>query len=54
MASVLYEPGDRIRHVYFPTESFISMLTTVDGDSTLEVGMVGSEGHVRLCTAPGR
>ena len=44
MASVLYEPGDRIRHIYFPTESFISMLTTVDGDSTLEVGMVGSEG----------
>lgn len=44
LGSVLYEQGDRIRHVYFPTESFISMLTTVDGDSTLEVGMVGSEG----------
>jgi CRP-like cAMP-binding protein len=44
LASVLYEQGDRIRYVYFPTESFISMLTTVDGDSTLEVGMVGSEG----------
>jgi len=44
LGSVLYEPGDRIHHVYFPTESFISMLTTVDGDSTLEVGMVGSEG----------
>ncbi len=44
LGSVLYEQGDRIRDVYFPTASFISMLTTVDGDSTLEVGMVGSEG----------
>jgi CRP-like cAMP-binding protein len=44
LGSVLYEQGDRIRDVYFPTESFISMLTTVDGDSTLEVGMVGCEG----------
>ena len=44
LGSVLYEQGDRIRHVYFPTNSFISLLTTVDGNSTLEVGMVGSEG----------
>ncbi|WP_379989340.1 Crp/Fnr family transcriptional regulator [Dokdonella soli] len=42
--SVLYEQGDRIRYVYFPTESSISMLATVDDHSTLEVGMVGREG----------
>jgi CRP-like cAMP-binding protein len=44
LGSLLYELGDRIRFVYFPTKSFISMLTTVDRHSTLEVGMVGSEG----------
>lgn len=44
LGSVLHEPGDRIRHVYFPIESFISILASVDGHSTLEVGMVGSEG----------
>ncbi len=44
LGSVLHEQGDLIRHVYFPTESFISMLTTVDGNSTLEVGMIGNEG----------
>lgn len=44
LGSVLYEQGERIRYVYFPTESFISMLTTVDRDSTIEVGMIGSEG----------
>ena len=42
--TVLYQQGDRMRHVYFPTEGFISMLTTVDRHSTLEVGMIGSEG----------
>lgn len=44
LSSVLHEPGERIPYVYFPTESFISMVTTVDRHSTLEVGMIGSEG----------
>ncbi len=44
LGSVIYEQGERIRHVYFPTESFISMLSVVDGKSMLEVGMIGTEG----------
>jgi CRP-like cAMP-binding protein len=44
LGEVLYQPGARIAHVYFPTDSFISLLVTVDGTTDLEVGMVGSEG----------
>jgi CRP-like cAMP-binding protein len=42
--AVLYERGDRIRFVYFPTTSFISLVHTVDEHSSLEVGMIGAEG----------
>jgi CRP-like cAMP-binding protein len=43
---VLYEPGDRIAHVYFPTRSLVSLLTLVEGHLALEVGLVGREGMV--------
>jgi CRP-like cAMP-binding protein len=50
---VLYEPGDSIRHVYFPDDSLVSLLTVVDRRLALEVGMVGCEGMVGLGVALG-
>ncbi len=44
LAQVLYNCGDTIRHVYFPLDSLISLLSAVDNRSTLEVGVVGNEG----------
>ena len=41
---ILYEAGGRIRHVYFPIDCLVSLLTAVDKRRTLEVGMVGNEG----------
>ena len=41
---ILYQPDSRIRHVYFPTDSFISLMIPVDGTGNLEVALVGSEG----------
>lgn len=44
LAAVLSEPGERIRHVYFPTQSFVSVLTALDDGEQLEIGIVGDEG----------
>ena len=43
---VLYEPGEQMRHVYFPSDCVVSLLTVVEGDRALEVGLVGREGMV--------
>ena len=43
---VLYDAGDEVRHVYFPGDSIVSLLTLVDGHLALEIGLVGREGMV--------
>jgi CRP-like cAMP-binding protein len=50
---VLYESGQKIKYVYFPGNSLVSLLTVVDGRMALEVGMVGREGIVGLPLALG-
>jgi CRP-like cAMP-binding protein len=41
---ILCESGKQIRHVYFPNSGIVSLLTSVDGHASVEVGLVGSEG----------
>jgi CRP-like cAMP-binding protein len=44
ISEILSEAGDRIRHVYFPIDSFISLITPAQGRGQLEIGLVGREG----------
>ena len=50
---VLAEPGESIRHVYFPTASFISLVTPLEGKNSLEVALAGNEGMHGVCVAMG-
>ena len=43
-ADVLYTPRDRLSHVYFPIQSFISLIMPIDRSASLEVGLIGDEG----------
>jgi CRP-like cAMP-binding protein len=45
---ILAEPGAPISHVYFPTESFISLTTTMNGPARLGLLLVGDEGMLGI------
>jgi len=53
LGDVLYEPGARIPHCYFPNEGVVSLLTVLSPHKAAEVGMIGSEGVVGMSAAVG-
>jgi hypothetical protein len=50
---VLRDPGERIRYVYFPTGSAISLLSPSNAGATLEVAVIGPEGVLGVSVAVG-
>jgi CRP-like cAMP-binding protein len=50
---VLVNPGDPMPFVYFPTTSFISLVTPMGGKDILEVALTGNEGMFGVSVALG-
>jgi CRP-like cAMP-binding protein len=48
LSNVIYEPGRRMDHVYFPTTSVVSLIYTMEDGATAEMGLVGNEGVVGI------
>jgi len=48
LGKVLYEPGTRLSHVYFPTSSIVSILYVTEDGSSAEIAVVGNEGVVGI------
>src|ERR1700692_47481 len=44
LGDALYEPGVKLRYVYFPTTSIISLLYVMEDGASAEIGIVGNEG----------
>ena len=48
LGQVLYETGDTLSHVYFPTSSIVSLLYVMDNGASAEIAVVGFEGIVGI------
>src|SRR5688572_10223578 len=46
LGEVIYESGARLRHIYFPTDSIISLLYVLKDGESAEIAVVGNEGAV--------
>jgi CRP-like cAMP-binding protein len=48
LGKALYESGDQLNHVYFPTTSIVSLLYELENGSSAEIAVVGHEGIVGI------
>lgn len=46
LGSVLYESGNRLRHIYFPTDCIVSLLHVLKNGASAGIAAVGNEGAV--------
>lgn len=48
LGKVLYESGDAMHHVYFPTDSIVSLLYVMESGASAEISVVGNEGLIGI------
>src|SRR6186713_1449674 len=46
LGMVLYESGAALRHIYFPTNSIVSLLYVMQDGASAEIAVVGNEGAI--------
>lgn len=60
LGQVLYESGEKLNYVYFPTTSIVSLLYVIENGASTEIAVVGNEGILGISifmggdTTPGR
>lgn len=53
LGKVLYESGDAMRHVYFPTDAIVSLLYVMESGASAEISVVGNEGLIGVAVFMG-
>ena len=53
LGKVLYESGDALRHVFFPTDAIVSLLYVMESGASAEISVVGNEGLVGIAVFMG-
>jgi len=48
LGTVLYESGDKMSHVYFPTTAIVSLLYIMENGGTAEIGIAGNNGLIGM------
>jgi len=48
LGEALYEPGERMRHVYFPTSAIVSLHYVCEDGTSAEIAGVGNEGMLGI------
>jgi CRP-like cAMP-binding protein len=48
LGTVLHESGSLMRHIYFPTDSIVSLLYVLDNGASAEIAVVGNDGAVGI------
>jgi hypothetical protein len=48
LGNVLYESGNQLQHVYWPTNSIVSLLYVMADGASAEIAVVGNEGIIGI------
>src|SRR5213592_2159145 len=44
LGEIIHNPNEPVRHVYFPEDAIVSIVTYLEDGSNIETGIIGNEG----------